>query len=71
MVYHLDKCGVYEGLWEESNMDEKDQKKTDKKEKCFVIMPISDPEGYETVSYTHLRAHETNQSGQMMINQAV
>lgn len=47
MVYHLDKCGVYEGLWEESNMDEKDQKKTDKKEKCFVIMPISDPEGYE------------------------
>lgn len=28
-------------------MDEKDQKKTDKKEKCFVIMPISDPDGYE------------------------
>ena len=36
-----------EGLWERSNMDEKEQRKTDEKEKCFVIMPISDPEGYK------------------------
>lgn len=28
-------------------MEGKEQKKIDKKEKCFVIMPISDPEGYE------------------------
>lgn len=27
-------------------MTENEQKKTDKREKCFVIMPISDPEGY-------------------------
>ena len=47
LVYHLDKCGVYEGLWEKCNMDEKEQRKTDEKEKCFVIMPISDPEGYK------------------------
>lgn len=28
-------------------MEKKEQKKTDEREKCFVIMPISDPEGYE------------------------
>lgn len=35
-------------------MDEKDQKKTDKKEKCFVIMPISDPDGYENGHFRYV-----------------
>lgn len=50
LVYHLAICGVYEGLREDKQMEEKEEKKTDERGKCFVMMPISDqgdyPEGH-------------------------
>lgn len=59
MVYHLGKCGVF---WMvcvgEKGMDEKEQKKVDEKEKCFVMMPISDqgdyPKGHFTKIYEQI-----------------
>lgn len=35
-------------------MDEKKQKKKDEREKCFVIMPISDPEGYRSGHFRYV-----------------
>lgn len=56
-----------EGLWEKSNMDEKEQKKTDEKEKCFVMMPISDqgdyPEGHFKKVYEQIFQPAIEQAG--------
>lgn len=56
-----------EGLWEKSNMDEKEQKKTDEKEKCFVMMPISDqgdyPEGHFQKVYEQIFQPAIEQAG--------